>query len=136
MSSRTAHPRLLDKQLLIWLAFAPEQLPSTLIPDLEDRQQRFFVSVVSLWEVAIKRSLNRPDFRFDAAELRHQLKRQGFDELPIQTDHCLAVQNLPWHHKDPFDRLLIAQAQQEQIQLQSCDQSLSQYGACVTLLRR
>ena len=136
MSSRTAQPRLLDTQLLIWMAFAPEQLPSTLIPDLEDRQQRFFVSVVSLWDVAIKRSLDRPDFQFDAAELRQQLHREGFEELPIRAEHCLAVQNLPWHHKDPFDRLLIAQAQQEQIQLLSCDQSLSQYGACVTLLRR
>ncbi len=136
MSSRTTPPRLLDTQLLIWMAFAPEQLPSTLLPDLEDRQQRFVVSVVSLWEVAIKRSLNRPDFHFDAAELRQQLQREGFDELPIRAEHCLAVQHLPWHHKDPFDRLLIAQAQQEQIQLLSCDQSLSQYGACVTPLRR
>ena len=136
MTSRTTPPRLLDTQLLIWMAFAPEQLPSKLIPDLEDRQQRFFVSVVSLWEAAIKRSLNRPVFQFDAAELRQQLQREGFEELPIRAEHCLAVQNLPWHHKDPFDRLLIAQAQQEQIQLLSCDQSLSQYGACVTLLRR
>ena len=136
MTSRTTPPRLLDTRLLIWMAFAPEQLPSKLIPDLEDRQQRFFVSVVSLWEVAIKRSLNRPFFQFDAAELRQQLQREGFEELPIRAEHCLAVQNLPWHHKDPFDRLLIAQAQQEQIQLLSCDQSLSQYGACVTLLRR
>ena len=136
MTSRTTPPRLLDTQLLIWMAFAPEQLPSKLIPDLEDRQQHFFVSVVSLWEVAIKRSLNRPDFHFDAAELRQQLQREGFEELPIGAEHCLAVQHLPWHHKDPFDRLLIAQAQQEQIQLLSCDQSLSQYGACVTLLRR
>ena len=136
MSSRTTPPRLLDTQLLIWMAFAPEQLPSTLLPDLEDRQQRFVVSVVSLWEVTIKRSLNRPDFHFDAAELRQQLQREGFDELPIRAEHCLAVQHLPWHHKDPFDRLLIAQAQQEQIQLLSCDQSLSQYGACVTPLRR
>ena len=136
MSSRTTPPRLLDTQLLIWMAFAPEQLPSTLLPDLEDRQQRFVVSVVSLWEVAIKRSLNRPDFHFDAAELRQQLQREGFDELPIRAEHCLAVQHLPWHHKDPFDRLLIAQAQQEQIQLLSCDQSLSQYGASVTPLRR
>ena len=136
MSSRTAPPRLLDTQLLIWMAFAPEQLPSTLIPDLEDRQQRFLVSVVSLWEVAIKRSLNRPDFQFDAAALRQQLQREGFEELPIRAEHCLAVQHLPWHHRDPFDRLLIAQAQQEQIQLLSCDQSLSQYGASVTPLRR
>ena len=136
MTSRTTPPRLLDTQLLIWMAFAPEQLPSKLIPDLEDRQQRFFVSVVSLWEVAIKRSLNRPFFQFDASELRQHLQREGFEELPIRAEHCLAVQNLPWHHKDPFDRLLIAQAQQEQIQLLSCDQNLSQYGACVTLLRR
>ena len=136
MSSRTAPPRLLDTQLLIWMAFAPEQLPSTLVPDLENRQQRFFVSVDSLWEVAIKRSLNRPDFQFDAGVLRQQLLREGFEELPIRAEHCLAVQTMPWHHKDPFDRLLIAQAQQEQIQLLSCDQSLSQYGACVTLLSR
>ena len=136
MVSRPAPPRLLDTQLLIWMAFAPEHLPPALIPDLEDRQQSFVVSVVSLWEVAIKRSLNRPDFRFDAAELRHQLQRQGFDELPIQTDHCLAVQNLPWHHKDPFDRLLIAQAQHEQIELLSCDQTLSRYGAMVQVIKR
>ena len=136
MTSRTTPPRLLDTQLLIWMAFAPEQLPSTLIPDLEDRQQRFFVSVVSLWKVAIKRSLNRPNFQFDAAELRQRLQREGFEELPIRAEHCLAVQTLPWPHKDPFDRMLIAQAQQEQIQLLSCDQNLSQYGACVTLLRR
>lgn len=118
------------------MAFAPEHLPSLLIPDLEDRQQRFFVSVVSLWEVAIKRSLNRPDFQFDAAELRQQLQREGFEELPIRAEHCIAVQNLPLHHRDPFDRLLIAQAQQEQIKLLSCAQSLIHYGACVTLLRR
>ena len=136
MPSRKAPPRLLDTQLLIWLAFTPEQLPSTLIPELEDRQQRFFVSVVSLWEVAIKRSLNRLDFQFDAAELREQLQREGFEELPIRAEHCLAVQTLPWHHKDPFDRLLIAQAQQEQIKLLSCDQSLSEYGANVSLLRK
>ena len=136
MARRTATPRLLDTQLLIWMAFAPEQLPSTLIPDREDRQQRFFVSVVSLLDVEIKRSLNRPAFQFDAAELRQQLHREGFEELPIRAEQCLAVQTMPWHHKGPFDRLLIAQAQQEQIQLLSCDQSLSQYGACVTLLRR
>ena len=136
MARRTATPRLLDTLLLIWMALAPEQLSSRLIPDLDDRQQRFFVSVVSLWEVAIKRSLNLPDFQFDAAELRQQLYREGFEELPIRAEQCLAVQTMPWHYKDPSDRLLIAQAQQEQIQLLSCDQSLSQYGACITLLRR
>ena len=136
MAHRTAPPRLLDTQLVIWIAFAPEQLPTALIPELEDRQQRFFMSVVSLWEVAIKRSLNRPDFQFDAAELRQQFQRQGFEELPIRAEHCLAVQNLHWHHKDPFDRLLISQAQPEQIKLLSCDQSLREYGPSVTLLRR
>ena len=136
MVSRPAPPRLLDTQLLIWMAFAPEQLPPTLIPDLEDRQQRFVVSVVSLWEVAIKRSLNRPDFQFDAAALRQNLQREGFEELAIQAEHCLAVQHLPWHHKDPFDRLLIAQAEREQLKLLSCDQRLRHYGTSVTLLKR
>ena len=91
-----------------------------MIPVLEDRQQRFFVSVVSLWEVAIKRSLNRPDFQFNSSELRQQIQREGFEELPIRAEHCRAVQNLPCHHKDPFDRLLISQAQPEQIKLLSC----------------
>ena len=94
------------------------------------------MSVVSLLEVAIKRSFNRADFQFDSAELRQQFQREGFDELPIRAEHCLAVQNLPWHHKDPFDRLLISQAQHEQIKLLSCDQSLNEYGPSVTLLRR
>ena len=107
-----------------------------MIPELENRQQRFFVSVVSLWEVAIKSSLNRPDFQFDSAELRQQFQRQGFEALPIRAEHCLAVQNLPWHHKEPFDRLRISQAQHEQIKLLSCDQSLGEYGPSVTLLRR
>ena len=136
MASRTAPPRLLDTQLLIWIAFAPEQLPTALIPELEDRQQRFFLSVVSLWEMAIKRSLNLADFQFNAAELRQQFQREGFEELPIRAEHCLAVQNLPGHHKDPFDRLLISQAQHEQIKLLSCDEILSKYGPSVTLLRR
>ena len=104
-------------------------------PELEDRQQRFFLGVVSLWEMAIKRSINRADFQFNAAELRQQFQREGFEELPIRAEHCLAVQNLPWRHKDPFDRLLISQAQHEQITLLSCDQSLSEYGPNATLLR-
>ena len=91
------------------------------------------MSVVSLWEVAIKRSLNRADFEFDAAELRQQFQWEGFEELPIRAEHCLAVQSLPWHHKDPFDRLLISQAQHEQIKLLSCDQSMSKHVPSVTL---
>ena len=114
MSSRTTPPRLLDTQLLIWMAFAPEQLPSMLIPELESRQQRFFVSVISFWEVAIKRSLNRPDFQFDAAALRQQLRREGFEELPIKAEQC--------HAGSVLLQALIATQQLDPLMLSLCDQ--------------
>jgi PIN domain nuclease of toxin-antitoxin system len=79
-------PRLLDTQLLLWLAIAPERLPATLRADLSDRRLPLLFSVVSLWEVAIKTSLGKPGFLVDAAELRHGLKQQGLQELGIEPE--------------------------------------------------
>lgn len=85
-------------------------------------------SVVSVWEVAIKSSLGRPDFQIDANALRQGLQREGFRELPIAAEHVLAAQHLPWIHRDPFDRLLVVTARQEQLELLSADRTLCGYG--------
>lgn len=124
-------PQLLDTQLLLWLAIAPERLPATLRGNLSDRRLPLLYSVVSLWEVAIKTSLNKPGFLVDATQLRDGLKQQGLQELGIAPEHCLAVQNLPWIHRDPFDRLLVAQAIQAEITLLTADHILSGYGSHV-----
>jgi PIN domain nuclease of toxin-antitoxin system len=119
---------LLDTHLLLWLAVDPGRLPESLREELADRGTPLLFSVASLWEVAIKTSLNRPDFRVDAQDLRQGLLREGFGEQPIEAAHCLAVQHLPWIHRDPFDRLLVAQARCEGLTLLSADRALAAYG--------
>ncbi len=121
-------PQLLDTQLLLWLAIAPERLPATLRENLSDRCLPLLYSVVSLWEVAIKTSLGKPGFLVDAAQLRDGLRQQGLQELGIEPEHCLAVQHLPWIHRDPFDRLLVAQALQTGLPLLTADRTLRNYG--------
>ena len=122
---------LLDTQLLVWLACTPDRLGSKLAEDLSDRNRPIHYSLVSLWEVAIKASLSRPDFQIDAYALRQGLQREGFLELAIAAEHVLAVQHLPWIHRDPFDRLLVVQARQEGLQLLTADRTLSDYGEAV-----
>ena len=122
---------LLDTQLLLWLAAAPEHLPSALARELEDRKDPFCFSVASLWEVAIKTSLGKEGFAVDAGQLRVGLLREGFQELAIEAEHCLAVQHLPWVHRDPFDRLLVAQTISSERTLLTADRTLEQYGPAV-----
>ncbi|MCP9779042.1 MULTISPECIES: type II toxin-antitoxin system VapC family toxin [unclassified Cyanobium] len=121
-------PQLLDTQLLLWLAIAPERLEATLRGNLRDRRFPMLYSVVSLWEVAIKTSLGKPGFVVDAAHLRDGLKQQGLQELGIEPEHSLAVQHLPWIHRDPFDRLLVAQAIHNGLTLLTADRTLRGYG--------
>jgi PIN domain nuclease of toxin-antitoxin system len=119
---------LLDTQLLLWLAITPMHLPQQLHAALMDRRTPFLFSVVSLWEVAIKTSLGKSGFQVDAGQLREGLRRQGLLELAIDAAHCLAVQHLPWIHRDPFDRLLVAQARHNGLTLLTADRLLSGYG--------
>ena len=120
--------QLLDTQLLLWLAIDPERLPNNLRKELTDRRQLFAFSVVSLWEVAIKTSLGKLGFQVDASQLRAGLVREGLQEIPIAAEHCMAVQHLPWIHRDPFDRLLVAQARISGLILLSADRTLEGYG--------
>jgi PIN domain nuclease of toxin-antitoxin system len=124
-------PLLLDTQLLLWWAIEPNRLPATIRSLVADPLQPLVLSVVSLWEVAIKSSLGRVDFQVEAAALRLGLLGQGFRELPVRAEHVLAVQHLPWIHRDPFDRLLVVQAQVEGFRLLSADRTLAAYGTHV-----
>ncbi|TVS06364.1 MAG: type II toxin-antitoxin system VapC family toxin [Cyanobium sp. PLM2.Bin73] len=119
---------LLDTQLLLWLAITPSRLPAELSASLSDRRNPYAFSVASLWEVAIKTSLGKPGFQVDATQLRSGLLQQGLQEISIEADHCLAVQHLPWIHRDPFDRLLVAQARQCGLTLLTADRTLESYG--------
>jgi PIN domain nuclease of toxin-antitoxin system len=95
---------------------------------LKDEDNEVFFSVATIWEVSIKAALNKPGFPADPSALRRGLLRIGFIELPIASEHVIAVSRLPHHHRDPFDRLLVAQAQVEGLTLMTTDKKLAQYG--------
>ena len=84
-------------------------------------------SAASLWEVSLKRGLGRSDFQVDARLLRRGLLDNGYVELPIMSDHVVATESLPPIHKDPFDRVLVAQATIEGITLLTSDSVVAQY---------
>ena len=118
---------LLDTHLLLWAASAPERLDPALLQMLEAPMNTPLFSVVSLWELVIKRSLNRPDFQVEPSLLRQAFLEVGWRELSVEAHHALAVGQLPSLHRDPFDRLLLAQAQSEGLLLITADQQLARY---------
>ena len=118
---------LLDTHLLVWAMGAPERLPAGLAAMLEDPQNTPWFSVASLWELVIKQALGRPDFHVQPPQLRRALLDGGWQELPIQAHHALAVASLPPLHRDPFDRMLLAQACADGLLLITADQQLAGY---------
>lgn len=126
---------LLDTHLVLWSALAPQRLPAKAAKLIGSRDSAMAFSVASLWEVAIKSSMGRADFTVDAAALRRWLLHEGFTELPIKPEHVLKVAHLAWHHRDPFDRLLVAQAELEGAVLWTADAALKPYGRMVKLMR-
>jgi PIN domain nuclease of toxin-antitoxin system len=118
---------LLDTQLLLWAAGQPEHLPAGARTVIDDARNQLMFSAASLWEVAIKSGLARADFRADARLLRRGLLDNGYDELAITGEHAVAIANLPPIHKDPFDRLLVAQSAVEGILLLTADPIVAQY---------
>ena len=130
-SAASAARVLLDTHLVLWSALQPERLPARAARLIGARDTPAAYSVVSLWEVAVKSSMGRPDFTVDAAALRRWLLVEGFTELNILPAHVLRVAHLPWHHRDPFDRLLVAQADVEGLLLWTADATLRAYGSSV-----
>ena len=125
---------LLDTHLLVWAMGSPERLPATPTAMLQDPAHTPVFSVASLWELVIKQGLGRADFRVEPAVLRRALLDGGWQELPIQAQHVLAVASLPPLHRDPFDRLLLGQASADGLLLITADQQLAAYPGPVRLL--
>ncbi len=118
---------LLDTHLLLWAANEPKRLPKAARVLIEDLENELLFSAASLWEITIKNSLGREDFQVDARLLRRGLLDNGYTELPITSEHAVNVDHLPSTHKDPFDRILVAQATVEGITLLTNDRRLLEY---------
>lgn len=118
---------LLDTQLLLWASGQPDRLSPAARALLEDPENELLFSAASLWEIAIKNALGREDFRVEPRLLRRGLLDNGYLELPVTSLHAVAIDNLPALHKDPFDRLLLAQAQSEGTVLLTSDSLLANY---------
>lgn len=122
---------LLDTNILLHALIAPQRLPELTRADLTETQNRVLFSTASLWEVAIKSSLSRADFDFDSVDIERLAEATGFQQLPILPEHCHKVAALPWHHRDPFDRLLVAQTISLPAYLLTTDSMLSPYSQLV-----
>jgi PIN domain nuclease of toxin-antitoxin system len=119
---------LLDTHLLLWAAGEPEKLSTEARALLLDPASQLFFSAASLWEIAIKSALGRSDFRVDSRRLWRLLLANDYRELPVTGEHGVAVSDLPPLHKDPFDRILIAQARVEGLTLLTVDAWVADYG--------
>jgi PIN domain nuclease of toxin-antitoxin system len=118
---------LLDTQLLLWAAGQPERLSAAARKLLNNRRNELLFSAASVWEISIKNTLGRDDFRVEPRVLRRSLLDNGYVELPITSEHAVNVNGLPDLHKDSIDRLLVAQAVTEGITLLTGDAQLARY---------
>ncbi len=125
---------LLDTHLLLWAAGPLARLSSQARQLIDDPDNELLFSAASLWEIAIKSALRRPNFRVDAPLLRRNLLNNGYRELAVTGEHAVAVASLPPLHKDPFDRILVAQSVVEGITLLTTDPLVAQYPGPVQLV--
>lgn len=119
---------LLDTHLLLWAASAPERLSAKARGLLLAADNQLMFSSASLWEISIKRSLGRADFNVDPRRLWRMLLVNGYRELPVTCEHTIALNELLPLHKDPFDRILVAQARVEGLLLLTVDKAVGKYG--------
>ncbi|MGE0667942.1 MAG: type II toxin-antitoxin system VapC family toxin [Sphingomonadales bacterium] len=126
---------LLDTQLVLWAALGSEKLPASMLDLINEAETIPMFSAASIWEVAIKSSLGRPDFQVDPGRLRRNLNDNGWQELAITGHHAAATAILPALHKDPFDRLLVAQATVEGLVLWTADEVVAKYPGSVRLVK-
>jgi PIN domain nuclease of toxin-antitoxin system len=118
---------LVDTHLLLWASDFPHKLPREGAALLADPDNEVLFSPAAIWEIAIKGASGRKDFAYDPENVRRDLLANGYIELPITSAHAAAVRNLPVIHKDPFDRILIAQAIVERITLLTTDRKVAKY---------
>jgi PIN domain nuclease of toxin-antitoxin system len=118
---------LLDTHLLIWSGWTPRRISSAARSLISNPDNELIFSAASLWELAIKQGLGKNDFEIDVRVLRRNLLDNDYSELPITGDHAVAIRSLPLIHKDPFDRILVAQATVEGITLLTADPIVARY---------
>lgn len=125
---------LLDTHLLIWWEANHPRLPATVTQWVRNEAEMVFISRASLWEIAIKVSIGR--LKMDIAKFSDNIEKHGFVWLDIKNEHLLAVASLPLFddHRDPFDRLLVAQSQTEPLVLLTADSKLARYGSTVRVV--
>jgi PIN domain nuclease of toxin-antitoxin system len=125
---------LLDTHLILWAAARPDRLSAQAMAILENPATEPHFSAATIWEIAIKASVGRADFHADAAQLRNRLLQNGYGELPMTSRHAILAAALPPIHRDPFDRMLVAQALAEHLTLLTVDSTLAQYSGPIRLV--
>jgi PIN domain nuclease of toxin-antitoxin system len=125
---------LLDTHLLLWAVASSQRVSPEARSLIEDPRNDVFFSAASLWEIAIKSTLRRKDFRVDLPLMRSAMSDMGVIELPVRSEHAVRVTELPPVHRDPFDRLLVAQSLVEPMVLLTNDAVLARYGPVVRVV--
>jgi PIN domain nuclease of toxin-antitoxin system len=125
---------LLDTNVLLWGAIEPEKLSRAAVALIESPDNEMVFSALSIWEIAIKTGLGRADFRIDGGMLRRNLLDNGYAELAVTGAHAAALAALPPIHKDPFDRMLVAQAIVEGLTLLTSDRMVAKYPGSIRLV--
>lgn len=118
---------LLDTHILLWTLVDPDKIPRRMRRIVEDTGNRVWFSAVSIWEIAIKHSLAKTDFPVEPATIWKAARETGLEELAVTAEHAVGVDALPWLHRDPFDRLLVAQARAVGMKLLSVDPKVNAY---------
>ena len=126
---------LLDTHILVWAVIEPARLNANVLAALRDADNEILFSAASVWEISIKASLGKADFRVALEELVESARASGFTELPVTSAAALKVADLPLYHRDPFDRLLVAQAMTEPAALYTADGQLGVYSELVVDVR-
>jgi PIN domain nuclease of toxin-antitoxin system len=125
---------LVDTHVLLWAAAEPQRLPEAVRERLESLDNEVLFSAASIWELAIKLQIGRIRLGVTPETLAEEAARRGFDQLPVTAAHAAAVRRLPLHHRDPFDRLLVAQALHEPARFLTADRPLARYGPFVEVI--
>ncbi len=119
---------LIDTHVFLWLRNSPDKIPNNVLQLYQNSSQDVFLSMASIWEMQIKNQLGKLDLDLPLSELvEQQCLENGLQILNIEVNHIYALQNLPFHHNDPFDRLIISQAQIESLKLVSADIMFENY---------
>lgn len=125
---------LLDTHVLLWALDAPERLPQGIATQIESPESKVYFSAASIWEISIKAALGKINFHYSPEEIAQAARTTGFADLPVSAAHAAKVAQLPLHHRDPFDRLLVAQALVMPARLLTADSALTSYSELVRLI--